>query len=241
MAEYYAVERSPEYLMHYGVKGMRWGVRKAARLMTLDDKSKKKGQQKLAKHYKKAQKKLEKLNEKADINKQKKNELAYENKSKSSRKIGRVGLGIAAAGLGAGFGYMPIHSRKYKKLEDMAELAIKQHNVGTISDAGLNARLNGMGGIFDQQANLVKKQERFNRRMEGVALGGAAAALGGYGAYGINKLKAHKARKRQTVEGHRKAVTERNAWQQEMNKAFAGTKYVNGGGNRQGGKKKRRH
>lgn len=29
MAEYYAVERSPEYLKHYGVKGMKWGVRKA--------------------------------------------------------------------------------------------------------------------------------------------------------------------------------------------------------------------
>ena len=28
MAEYYAVERSPEYLAHYGVKGMRWGVRR---------------------------------------------------------------------------------------------------------------------------------------------------------------------------------------------------------------------
>lgn len=29
MAEYYAVERSPEYLMHFGVRGMKWGIRKA--------------------------------------------------------------------------------------------------------------------------------------------------------------------------------------------------------------------
>lgn len=29
MAEYYAVTRSEEYLAHYGVKGMRWRVRKA--------------------------------------------------------------------------------------------------------------------------------------------------------------------------------------------------------------------
>ena len=29
MAEYYAVERSPEYLAHYGIRGMKWGVRKA--------------------------------------------------------------------------------------------------------------------------------------------------------------------------------------------------------------------
>ena len=31
MAEYYAVERSSEYLAHYGIRGMRWGVRKAIR------------------------------------------------------------------------------------------------------------------------------------------------------------------------------------------------------------------
>ncbi len=29
MAQYYAVERSSEYLAHYGVRGMKWGVRKA--------------------------------------------------------------------------------------------------------------------------------------------------------------------------------------------------------------------
>lgn len=29
MPEYYGVTRSPEYLAHYGVKGMKWGVRKA--------------------------------------------------------------------------------------------------------------------------------------------------------------------------------------------------------------------
>lgn len=28
MAEYYAVERSSEYLAHFGVRGMKWGVRK---------------------------------------------------------------------------------------------------------------------------------------------------------------------------------------------------------------------
>ena len=28
MAEYYGVQRSEEYLAHYGIKGMKWGVRK---------------------------------------------------------------------------------------------------------------------------------------------------------------------------------------------------------------------
>lgn len=29
MAQYYAVERSSEYLAHYGIRGMKWGIRKA--------------------------------------------------------------------------------------------------------------------------------------------------------------------------------------------------------------------
>lgn len=44
MATYYGVERSSEYFQHDGVKGMRWGVRKA-----------------LDRHYKRAKAKLAKL------------------------------------------------------------------------------------------------------------------------------------------------------------------------------------
>lgn len=29
MAKYYGIERSAEYLEHYGIKGMKWGIRKA--------------------------------------------------------------------------------------------------------------------------------------------------------------------------------------------------------------------
>ncbi|MBO7452978.1 MAG: hypothetical protein J6U54_21815 [Clostridiales bacterium] len=52
MAQYYAVERSSEYLAHYGVRGMKWGVRRA--LKRGDGKA-------LEKQYKKAAKKLLKL------------------------------------------------------------------------------------------------------------------------------------------------------------------------------------
>lgn len=49
---YYAVERSTDHLAHYGVKGMRWGVRRA--LATGNSKA-------LDRHYRKAAKKLAKL------------------------------------------------------------------------------------------------------------------------------------------------------------------------------------
>lgn len=78
MAEYYAVERSQEYLEHYGIKGMRWGVRKA----------KERGDSKrLAKHYAKAKKKYDKLMAKANIARAANNAYAH-------RAIGRVTGGL---------------------------------------------------------------------------------------------------------------------------------------------------
>ena len=52
MSEYYAVIRSTDHLAHYGVKGMRWGVRKA--IAYGNEKS-------LDRHFRKAAKKLKKL------------------------------------------------------------------------------------------------------------------------------------------------------------------------------------
>ena len=51
----YAIERSDEYLAHYGVRGMRWGVRKAREMGGA------RGAARLSKQYAKAQKKLAKL------------------------------------------------------------------------------------------------------------------------------------------------------------------------------------
>lgn len=55
MAEYYAVVRdsSTESLSHYGIRGMKWGVRKA--IERGDDRA-------LSRQYRKAQRKLRKLN-----------------------------------------------------------------------------------------------------------------------------------------------------------------------------------
>lgn len=74
----YAVDRSDEYLAHYGVKGMRWGVRKAIE----------RGQQKaLKRHHDRAMKKLAKLTSKAN-----------RNSSYYKKRAAALGAGAAAAG-----------------------------------------------------------------------------------------------------------------------------------------------
>lgn len=127
MAEYYAVERSAEYLKHYGVKGMRWGVRKAARLMTLNDKAKKKGQQKLDKHYAKANKKLNKLISKTDVLK------GYE-----LRKEAPSAIGASIMPLAAGIG-MPFLAKSAKQKMSIGDYALAGF------DAASGAALAGYG------------------------------------------------------------------------------------------------
>ena len=83
MPQYYGITRSSEYLAHYGVKGMKWGVRKA--IERGSDRA-------LARQYRKAQRKLNKL-KKLGINKEKykKRAIAY---GLGAAKLG----GLAAAG-----------------------------------------------------------------------------------------------------------------------------------------------
>lgn len=89
MPEYYAVERTGSSLQHYGVKGMKWGVRKAIE---------KKNGVRLAKHYAKAVQKLNKLNQRADIDTQK---TRVKDQLKKAKRSALVGAGAAAAGLGS--------------------------------------------------------------------------------------------------------------------------------------------
>jgi hypothetical protein len=73
----YAIDRSDEYLEHYGIKGMKWGVRKA--IESGDSR-------KLARAYKKASRKLAKLEKRAT------------NGKKYARRAALLGAGAAAAG-----------------------------------------------------------------------------------------------------------------------------------------------
>jgi len=76
----YAIERSDDYLAHYGVRGMRWGVRKAREMGGA------RGAALLSKQYAKAQKKLAKLEKRAG------------KASKYGKRAALYGAGAAAAG-----------------------------------------------------------------------------------------------------------------------------------------------
>lgn len=85
MSEYYAVQRSGEYLEHYGVKGMKWGVRKAVE---------KGNSRKLTRQYIKASKKLAKLQNNANVAYQQKRIKNASNKQKVSTALGAMNFGI---------------------------------------------------------------------------------------------------------------------------------------------------
>ena len=203
MAHYYAIERSPEYLAHYGVKGMRWGVRKAIESNNA---------RALDRHYKKAMKKLSKYEKLANASEQNKIAKDYDKAASGARTAGRIGLGIAAAGLGAGFGYYPIHTARYNNLEKKAQNALKRNDIRTFNR------------LSDKQADLVTGQEIHNRASEGLTAIGVGTAIGGYGYGAYARHRSNKAKKLAT-SGHKKAVADRDAWRHEMNTAFAGTKY----------------
>jgi hypothetical protein len=86
MSEYYAVIRSTDHLAHYGVKGMKWGVRRAIERGNT---------RALSRHYNRAARKLEKLTTKTD------KEFITKVKRKSARQApAQAALGGLASGLG---------------------------------------------------------------------------------------------------------------------------------------------
>lgn len=83
--DYYGREPSSDFFMHYGVKGMKWGVRKAIE---------KGNTEKIRAHHDKALKKLYSLQEKANL-------LTKKGERKEGRIMAALGGGLAAAGTAA--------------------------------------------------------------------------------------------------------------------------------------------
>lgn len=250
MSEYYAVVRSREELAHYGVRGMKWGVRKAVQRGS---------DRKLTRQYKKAAKKLERLNAKADVNRQK--ELASQHKkiAKAAAAVGLAGASTALGGTAAGqlltnaakktalakkLNYDRYNEaaskltgqqqKKFLRAHDkMLKAGAPDHIRESVTNKALNEFEKKDKALWDSYKNSNQKlKDQFNRQAGGAKaafdVSKAAKAVGGVG-LGIATgaaLAARRAKKLTTEKGHAKAIAKRDAWKAEMNKAFAGTKYA---------------
>lgn len=269
----YAVQRDDEYLAHYGIKGMKWGVRKAVESGN---------SRALGRAYRKASRKLARLEKRAN------------NGKKYARRAALLGAGAAAAGGLAAAGTTGVanaisRSAPYatkaatytgKGMRKAGKLVNAVGNVTgntglrraglsmvgrgnaierTASGAGQAALKTAgkvrMWGANNSVGNALAKANRANLGQAGLAVSKA----GGNRKVADAMLRAHQANGKLAgvsnntyarlaagavgaglagaagYNAYRAATTKRAArkaqeWRNEMNKAFAGTQYANGGG-----------
>jgi len=211
--KYYAVERTGDHLAHYGVRGMKWGVTKATA---------KNSDRLMKKAYKRADKRLRKLQKKADLNIQSAKVKVQGRKALRSGLVtaGIGGLGALGVAKGLKTGSLkPVYGNR------LGDPHVTYEGKGTPMNALKDKKLIGVS---------------VSREADGYGLlGSAAGTIAGLGKTAYHTGKAIAAKHRTTKKGHAKAVAKANAWKNEMNKAFAGTKYASGQNNNRHGKKRR--
>ena len=216
--EYYGAPTTPtsDYLAHYGVKGMKWGVRRAIE----------KGNTKaLARQYKKAAKKLAKLSERTDVELQKSRMQNYKASARGATGVGLGALGTAA-GLRLGSNVNSVLARHHtaKQMDATQKYfnAFNDNNGPYTLSSGYydlaKQHENAARVAKDRAKNLDHLSIDLRPTLIGAGIGGLAS-----GAYYAGKSSA--ARYRTTKEGHDKAVAQRNAWKNQMAEVFKGTKY----------------
>lgn len=264
----YAVDRSDEYLAHYGIKGMKWGVRKA--IESGNNKA-------LARQYKKASRKLEKLQARA------------ENGKKYARRAALMGAGAVAAGGLAAAGTRGVGNalREGGRLASGAARSVSGglHGAGMAMMKSRNSKVQGLGAALYRGGTDLEAAAK-PIRSKGVHVGNAVSRwgkgrhdiataaqniAGKYGHPGVGEKISSELTKRGAgsvsnntlarigagavgaglaagagYNAYRAATTKRAAkkaaeFQREMNQAFKGTQYANGGnGSKPSGNRKRR-
>lgn len=142
MATYYGVERSSKYLEHYGIRGMKWGVRKAIE---------RGDQAALRKHYQKAALKLGKLSLNANRGVQKR----IYNSAKARMASGALGSALGSAGLTAALN------------NDLKSAGIAGA-AGLVGGALINSRgiMAGRHTTDRGHERAIRKRNEFRREME---------------------------------------------------------------------------
>lgn len=157
MPEYYAIERSSEYLKHYGIRGMKWGIRRAIRVAANGDKEK--ASKMMKKAYNKAALKLAKLSINANRGVM---EQRYK-KAKSRMINGAISSAGMSAGLTAG-----LNSARGVSLGNTVKSAAIAGGAGALGGALINSN-----GILSKRyisdkghAKAISKRDSWRKSME---------------------------------------------------------------------------
>ena len=253
--EYYGAATTPteDFLAHYGVKGMKWGVRKA--IQSGNDR-------KLSRQYAKAEKKLAKLERRAASGKKYAKRAAALGAGAAlaggAAAIGTHGVGNVVRGAGATLargsqavgGALANYRGKGKAataIRRAGEVVFKQGSKAGIAVQGAGDAVKRWGkgtSMSDNARAAIEKNLRgtvvnnaasraytglngvSNNTIARIGAGAVGAGLGAGAAYNAYRAATTK-----------RAAKKAAAFRSEMNKAFAGTKYANG---RPASQKKRR-
>ena len=222
MAQYYGVTRSGETLSHYGVKGMKWGVRKA--VLTGNDRA-------LDRHYRKAAKKLAKLTD-IGVNSKKyaAKSAAYGVAAAGTGTIAVGGTGMASKAFLTAGDYLKkagaYNERKKKPFKQQAYTVI-----GTgLSTAGeaidkfgkktiLKPKVIGYENYIGDNGVKMVREKTFGPHITGntvyrIGTGAVTAGLAAKSAQNAYRAS-HGAKYRAKAQ----------AWKNEMDQAFKGTQY----------------
>lgn len=266
MSEYYAVQRSDNSLKHYGVKGMKWGVRKALA------EGGSRGGRKLTKQYNKAVKKLAKLEKRASSGsiyaKRARRYAAGAAAAGGLAAAGTEGIGRLVSGAGrlAGIGaskagHLMSKSRSTRIKAAGAALSKAAMPIGVaggraggaIAAAGrgkaIGKAVSGAGHqAYDRALSAAKnvtgrnvqqaamRGHKLIDKAKGVSNNTYARIGAGAVGLGLGIAAGRNAYKAASAKRYAKKAAQ---FRSEMNKAFAGTKYANGAP-RQGNKRRRR-
>ena len=234
--EYYGAPSTPtsDYLAHYGVKGMKWGVRKAIQTGGT------RGERRLSRQFAKAQKKLAKLEKRAAKSD------TYAKRAKRMAAGAAVAGGLAAAGTsGVAAGMKGVGGAMANVGRAAGNLALRIPGKGKIKNAAVAASkgfrnagnaVRGASGAVENWGkatgaklpvkgleNQLKAGGRRVQLYKGVSNNALARIGAGAIGAGLAAGAAKNAYRAKTAQ--KKAAQFRT----EMNKAFAGTKYANGG------------